>query len=157
MIYSGSYKTERSFTLIELLVVIAIIGILAGIVLVALGGARNKAKDARIVSDMVQIRSLAELIFSNDGNYGNVDCSTGDINIQTLCNDIISQGGKKPWPPPSGGPGVYFVVNIPDSNRYCAMVILNSGKYWCVDSEFRSMEIQLQGVVDCEGFVVCKH
>ena len=60
---------KRAFTLIELLVVIAIIGILTGIVLISLGGARTKARDAKRNSDIRQILSAQEVYYSNNEEY----------------------------------------------------------------------------------------
>ena len=58
-------NTKKGFTLIELLVVIAIIGILSAIGLVALNGAREKARDAQRKSDLSQMKT-ALILYSDD-------------------------------------------------------------------------------------------
>ncbi|MBI4363241.1 MAG: type II secretion system protein [Candidatus Doudnabacteria bacterium] len=60
---------HRGFTLIELLVVIAIIGFLAAVILVALGSARAKSRDARRISDVKKIQTALELFYADNGRY----------------------------------------------------------------------------------------
>ena len=62
-------KTQRGFTLVELLVVIAIIGILATLLLLQLGVARQRARDAKRIADMNQVRTATELFFDDNGSY----------------------------------------------------------------------------------------
>ncbi|PIS08253.1 hypothetical protein COT76_02470, partial [Candidatus Berkelbacteria bacterium CG10_big_fil_rev_8_21_14_0_10_33_10] len=56
--------TVHGFTLIELLVVIAIIGILAGVVVVNVGSAQAKARDAKRISDMKAIQTALEMYYN---------------------------------------------------------------------------------------------
>lgn len=62
-------KTAKGFTLIELLVVIAIIGLLSTLAVVALNSARQKARDAKRVSDIKQISTALELFYSDNSGY----------------------------------------------------------------------------------------
>ena len=84
---------KKGFTLIELLVVIAIIGILATIVLVAVGGARTQARAAKTTGDMNQIMMAMELYYAeNTAYYAAVgDCGT-DTNLAASVGGALCYG-----------------------------------------------------------------
>ena len=111
-------RDHRGFTLIELLVVIAIIGILSSIVLIALRGARDKAKDARIQASLAQVRALAEIVY--DGDYNDL---LTHADYTTLTTDITAQNG------PNG-----VITDEQAADEYCVQSTLNVSGSWCVDS-----------------------
>lgn len=75
--YKRNTKGHRGFTLIELLVVIAIIGILSSVVLASLNTARQKARDARRISDIKNLQLALEL--SADDHGGNYPAALADL------------------------------------------------------------------------------
>ncbi|RJQ33581.1 type II secretion system protein [Candidatus Parcubacteria bacterium] len=68
---SSQYKS--GFTLIELLVVIAIIAIVSTLAVVNLNQARAKARDARRLSDIGQLKKALEIYYYTNGEYPNAD------------------------------------------------------------------------------------
>lgn len=93
---------RKGFTLIELLVVIAIIGILATIGLVALNGAREKARDATRKSDISQVKT-ALVLYADDNKNAYPDVNYAGLET-LLVDDYIS---KLPVDPTDSGSLVY--------------------------------------------------
>lgn len=60
---------KKGFTLIELLVVVSIIGVLATMVLGSLGDARSKARDAKRLSELNNLKTALELYYLDNDSY----------------------------------------------------------------------------------------
>lgn len=73
---------KKGFTLIELLIVVAIIGILAAIAVPNFLNAQNRAKVARLVSDMKSMAMAEEQYRMDNGQYTfDADCGVGSFEI----------------------------------------------------------------------------
>lgn len=123
--------SAKGFTLVELLVVIAIIGVLSTLVLLQLGVARAKARDAKRIADVNQLRTAVELYFDDHGGSypGATLCApylagTCDIGIVGAWNggsiaDYLS-ARVVPVDPLSGNDYVYINNNNAAANKKTA-------------------------------------
>lgn len=78
-------RKQRGFTLIELLVVVAIIGLLSSIVSAALNVQRMRARDARRVSDIKQVKSGLDIYYANGSGYPSAADWTGHVGQILQC------------------------------------------------------------------------
>jgi prepilin-type N-terminal cleavage/methylation domain-containing protein len=138
-------QKNRAFTLIELLVVIAIIAILAAIVLVSLSAAQNRAKDARLVATMNQVRTDAQTFFSSKSLYTGYT-TDADYNYAKLSADATSMGRTITW--------VYGT----DATKYCAYVqyMSSTSKYWCIDYKLTSKELSASPTTCVAATATCE-
>lgn len=111
------FADRKGFTLIEMLVVVAIIGILAGTVLTALGPARDKGRDARIISGMNNIAAVLESKMANN-TYPADLTGTDEAKSKT---DMTTYGATD-------------ITYITATDQYSLQATLNSGAIYCIDS-----------------------
>ena len=113
---------KKGFTLIELLVVITIIGLLSALAVVSLSSARNKANDAKIKSDLTQLRATIELNADSSSDSPYATAST------TVGNSIIK--------PPSCSAGGYVLNPAAPTTSYAisAKLCADATNYFCIDS-----------------------
>jgi len=135
---------RKGFTLIELMVVIAVIGILSSLVLVTYPTAQGRANDGVIMSDADQIRVAAEVFYGINGSYSGL---ADDTDVAALVADADSRNGAT---------DADFAFAFPDADftGYCAVIELNSGKDWCVDSHYFSGQQDASScaaATDCDG------
>lgn len=70
-------KEHKGFTLVEMLIVVAIIGLLSSTILIGLGPARAKARDARRIADLRQVQNGLENYYNDKNMYPGSTASPG--------------------------------------------------------------------------------
>lgn len=111
--YSSEKKEYKNlvcgFTLVELLMVIGIIGILASVVMVGLGGARQKSRDAIRIDDLKTLSLAAETYFL-EHNY---EWPSGISDLGEYFSEGVAPTD------PLGGDYLYQKVDDGTAHKYC--------------------------------------
>ncbi|MBI2462833.1 MAG: type II secretion system protein [Candidatus Spechtbacteria bacterium] len=114
-------SSKKGFTLIELLVVISIIGILAGVVLVSLNGARRSARDTKRVSDMKSTQLALELYYATNNKY---PIAAADATCENFLTNLQGLIGQTFDDPSSGSSYQYAVDAIANPQSYTIKAVL---------------------------------
>jgi prepilin-type N-terminal cleavage/methylation domain-containing protein len=128
---------RRAFTLVELLTVVAIIAILAGLLLGALGKAREQTRKTKAAADVHNLATLFRSYYAEYGRWPVTNTAT-----ITADNDMVRmlQGINVTTPPYAGNPRrtVFFEFRQRDLDGAGRFIDPWGTPYFCrFDAEFR--------------------
>ena len=132
--------------MIELLVVISIIGILAGIILVGLNLARDRARDARVKEELGNMRAAMEIYYLTNKTYyidsDNRACVDPDVvkitdSLSSIapnsgCQENTDNGSS--WIGIAQLPSDDQPILIADPDGGGGIVVNPDADVWCVDN-----------------------
>jgi len=137
---------KKGFTLIELLIVIAIIGILASILVISLRQASDNSKNTKIITNLVEIRKIAEQIYIEKVN-GYEDLCVG-TNLNTSEYDVLGVL-KTDIELYAGADSITCQAN---RSSYCVSSSLVGGlEYICIDDEGNAIEVDSNPCVSADS------
>ncbi len=139
-------RRKKGFTILEMAVVVTIIAIIVGVVVISTNRARERTRDAVIISSLEQIQAIADTVYSPATGYKELaEMRDNDVHQIKDIRERIEDTGY----------GVKFNLNFPsdisghqgDFSEYCAWVklaIQNNNepeRNFCVDSNGSSLVV----------------
>jgi type II secretion system protein G len=124
------YKNKGGFTLIELLVVISIIGILIGLSVFGLQGARKASRDAVRKADLEQIRGALAMYKADCSSYPlalNLSTSTSLVGDNSSSSCLPGNVYITATPIDPISPNASYIYNSPDGITYSICTSLEQG------------------------------
>lgn len=145
MYVNNQKNIRRGFTLIELLVVIAIIGVLSAVVLASLNTARSKGTDAAVKSNLVQIRTQAEIFYGGNSNsYGTQVWATTAATCNTVGSMFANTNVARSLAAAdsaNGGTNNVGCASTASTYVVAAALVETANTYWCADSSGVSKQV----------------
>lgn len=134
-----SKKRRKNISIIvgSIGIILLLVGLILSIIPIIPEG--RSAKNARVIAEISQIKTIAEIIYQKDGSYKNLHCGYND-DTKALCDDIKKYAGNEP-------------TIQAKNDAYCIYAKLPKGTSWsCLsESQFVKTYINPGGINYCNG------